>query len=40
MGLDQLSLLPQAVEELIKKLNLESLDNIDYAFVDPRDEKV
>ena len=39
MGLDQLSLLPQAVEALTKKLNLESLGNIDYAFVDPRDEK-
>ena len=39
MGLDQLSVLPQAVEKLINKLNLESLGNIDYAFVDPRDEK-
>ncbi len=39
MGLDQLSLLPQAVETLVKKLNLESLGNIDYAFVDPPDEK-
>ncbi|SMC35464.1 ABC-type uncharacterized transport system involved in gliding motility, auxiliary component [Desulfocicer vacuolatum DSM 3385] len=39
MGLDQLPLLPRAVEELAKKMNLESLDNIDYAFVDPREDK-
>jgi len=39
MGLDKLSLLPGKIETLIKKLNLESFNKIDYAFVDPKGEK-
>ncbi len=39
MGLDRLPALPKAMEQVVEKLNLESLGNIDYAFVNPTGEK-
>ena len=39
MGLDQLPALPGAMEQVVEKLNLETLDNIDYAFVNPTGDK-
>ncbi|SLM32128.1 Predicted ABC-type transport system, membrane protein [Desulfamplus magnetovallimortis] len=38
MGLDQLSSLPERIEEVVEKLNTKSLGKIDYKYVDPTKE--
>lgn len=35
IGLDQLSTLPEKIEKVVEKLNIKSLDKIEYKYVDP-----